>query len=62
MEAAYWEFSRQKTKTRTLFPTFDRRLINARRKMAESSFRLPSLLNVTDGNVTENFKKWKREF
>ncbi|KAH3819934.1 hypothetical protein DPMN_121678 [Dreissena polymorpha] len=29
--------------------------------MAESSFRLPSLLNVTDGNVTEN-KKWKREF
>ncbi|KAH3822199.1 hypothetical protein DPMN_123972 [Dreissena polymorpha] len=30
--------------------------------MAESSFRLPSLLNVTDGNVTENFKKWKREF
>ncbi|KAH3711598.1 hypothetical protein DPMN_071269 [Dreissena polymorpha] len=30
--------------------------------MAESSFRLPSLLNVTDGNLTENFKKWKREF
>ncbi|KAH3750092.1 hypothetical protein DPMN_184608 [Dreissena polymorpha] len=30
--------------------------------MAESSFRLPILLNVTDGNVMENFKKWKREF
>ncbi|KAH3741617.1 hypothetical protein DPMN_048342 [Dreissena polymorpha] len=30
--------------------------------MAETSFRLPRLLNVTDGNVTENFQKWKREF
>ena len=30
--------------------------------MAESSFRLPGSLNVIDGNVSDNFKKWKREF
>jgi len=30
--------------------------------MAESSFRLPGALNVTDGNVAENFKRWRREF
>ena len=30
--------------------------------MAEANFRLPGHLNVTDGNVSENFKKWRREF
>lgn len=30
--------------------------------MAEANFRLPGHLNVTDGNVAENFKKWKREY
>lgn len=26
-----------------------------------STFRLPPQLNITDGNVSENFKKWKRQ-
>lgn len=26
-----------------------------------NTFRLPSQLNVTEGNVSENFKKWKRQ-
>ena len=30
--------------------------------IAEANFRLPERLNVTDGNISENFKKWKREF
>ena len=30
--------------------------------MAETNFRLPGHLNVTDGNVSENFKNWRREF
>lgn len=30
--------------------------------MAESSFRLPGSLNVTDGNVADNFKRWKRDY
>ena len=30
-------------------------------KKAEANFRLPPTLNITDGNVAENFKKWKRE-
>nr|XP_022314409.1 uncharacterized protein K02A2.6-like [Crassostrea virginica] len=29
--------------------------------MAESAFRLPSQLNITDGNISENFRKWKRQ-
>lgn len=30
--------------------------------MAEANFRLPNNLNVTDGNISENFKKWKRQY
>ena len=29
--------------------------------MAASSFRLPNALNIEDGNIAENFKKWRRE-
>ena len=30
--------------------------------MAEANFRLPEHFSVIDGNISENFKKWKREF
>ena len=30
--------------------------------MAEANFQLPGHLNVTDGKVFENVKKWRREF
>ena len=28
--------------------------------MAEASFRLPPSLELNEGNIAENFKKWKR--
>lgn len=28
--------------------------------MAESAFRLPEQLNITEGNISENFRKWRR--
>lgn len=34
---------------------------NGKTTMAESAFRLPSQLNITDGNISENFRKWKRQ-
>ena len=29
--------------------------------MAEANFRLPPSLDITDGNVAENYKKWRRQ-
>lgn len=29
--------------------------------MAESSLRPPSHLDIIDGNISENFRKWKRQ-
>ncbi|XP_060077956.1 uncharacterized protein LOC132557483 [Ylistrum balloti] len=29
--------------------------------MAEAAFRLPEKLNITEGNIAENFRKWKRQ-
>ena len=30
--------------------------------MAESLFRPPGELDIIEGNVSENFKRWKRQF
>ena len=29
--------------------------------MAENTFKLPSELNIRDGNISENFRRWKRQ-